>query len=230
MKIICISDTHNLHDRIVIPDGDMILHAGDESMLGTSDELESFVRWYAKLPHKHKIWIAGNHSWGMESDQAAFGRFHFKRRLHQCDVNGLREYIEQLCTDLGVTYLNNTGVTVEGLKIWGSPDQPAFCGWGFNRSNMFLTEHWKTIPDDTDILITHAPAYGILDTLENGDMVGDVPLMKRLNALPNLKLHLCGHIHPSYGTIQVGNTIHANGSILDDSYQIRNKPIILEIT
>lgn len=213
----------------MIPSCDILAHAGDATMLGTEDELSEFVRWLAKQPAKHKVWVAGNHDWGMESDQKAFDRFHFKRRLPNCSIDGLREYIEQLCKDLGVTYLNNTGVEVEGLKIWGSPDQPAFCGWGFNRSNTFLTEHWKTIPDDTDILITHAPAYGILDTLEDGDMVGDVPLMKRLNTLPNLKLHLCGHIHPSYGTIQVGNTIHVNGSILDDDYRIRNKPIEIKL-
>lgn len=228
MKIICLSDTHNKHDYIPIPNGDILLHAGDATMLGTEEELSAFVRWLSKQPCTHKIWVAGNHDWGMESDQNAYNKFHFKRNRPTLEVNGLREYIEQLCKDLGVIYLNNTGITIDGINFWGSPDQPAFCGWGFNRSNTFLTEHWKTIPDNTNVLITHAPAYGILDSLEDGDMVGDVPLMKRLNTLPNLKVHLCGHIHPSYGTVEVNGVTHVNGSILDDSYQIRNQPIEME--
>ena len=198
-------------------------------MLGTDEELENFVNWLGKLPHKHKVWVAGNHDWGMESDQNAYDRFHYRRHLSIGDVNSVRLHIERLCKEYSINYLNNTGVVINGLNFWGSPDQPAFCGWGFNRNNTYLTAIWNKIPDDTHVLITHAPAYGILDTLEDGDMVGDVPLMKRLNTLPNLKLHLCGHIHPSYGTIEIGNTIHANGSILNDSYRIVNKPIVLEI-
>lgn len=229
MKLVCISDTHNKHDKLDIPDGDVLVHAGDATMLGTDEELEDFVNWLGRQTHKHKVWVAGNHDWGMESNQMAYQKFFYKRGRPIGDVNGIRTHIEQLCSAYGIHYLNNTGVDIDGTKFWGSPDQPAFCGWGFNRSNAFLTEHWKTIPDDTNILITHAPAYGLLDTLEDGGMVGDVPLMKRLNTLPNLKLHICGHIHPSYGTLEVGQVTHVNASILDDSYQIRNKPITVEL-
>jgi 3',5'-cyclic AMP phosphodiesterase CpdA len=219
------SDSHNLHNNISVPDGDIILHAGDATMLGTEDELESFVRWLGSQPHKHKIWVAGNHDWGMESDQMAYQKFFLRRRMPIGDVNSIRQHIEKLCLDLGVTYLNNSGTTIEGLNFWGSPDQPEFCNWAFNRSVQTLPNHWKTIPDNTNVLITHCPAYGILDQLEDGTMVGDVALMKRINTLPNLKIHLCGHIHPGYGTLELGNVTHINGSILDDSYKIRNKPI-----
>lgn len=198
-------------------------------MVGNKKELKKFIEAFAAAPYKHKVWIAGNHDWGMEYDQTAYEAWCGRRMRETRLLSETRSYILELCAHHNITYLNNSGVEIEGLKIWGSPDQPAFCGWAFNRSYAFLEEHWKTVPDDTNILITHSPAYGILDTLENGDMVGDVPLMKRINTLPNLKLHLCGHIHPSYGMIQIGETTHVNGSILDDSYRIANKPITLEI-
>ena len=120
-------------------------------------------------------------------------------------------------------------MTIEGLKIWGSPDQPYFYGWAFNRSHGALIDNWNYVPEDTNILITHCPAKGILDQLETGESVGDEALYDRVNQLPNLKLHLCGHIHPSHGTIQIGNVTHVNGAILDDRYQIAHNPITVEI-
>jgi len=230
MRVVCISDSHNLHNQLTIPDGDVLIHAGDATMLGTIDELEDFINWFGRQPHKHKIFVPGNHDWGMDSDQHQYEKFFYKRRRPVGDVNGIRKYIEQLAATYNVTILNNTEVTIEGLKFYGSPDQPAFCGWAFNRTNAQLTEIWKKIPDDVNVLITHAPAYGILDALEYcGTMVGDVPLMKRLNTLPNLKLHVSGHIHPSYGILQVGNTTHVNACLLDDRYRVRNKPIEVDL-
>lgn len=144
------------------------------------------------------------------------------------DVNQVRSEIIALCNSLGVTYLHNSGINIEGLNIWGSPDTPAFYGWAFNRTQRELQEHWKTVPDNTDILVSHGPAYGVLDALEDGTMVGDIELMKRINKLPKLKLHVFGHIHPSYGSVEVDGSTRVNASILNDSYQVQNKAV--EIT
>lgn len=230
LKIVCISDTHNLHDQIVLPDGDVLVHAGDSTMLGRIDELENFVNWFGRQTHKHKVLIAGNHDWGMESNQKAYEKFFYKRGLPVGDVNSIRTYIEGLCNTYNINYLNNTSTIIEGLKFYGSPDQPAFCGWGFNRTNAQLNEIWKKIPDDVNVLITHAPSYGVLDSLEYcGTMVGDVPLMKRINTLANLKLHVFGHIHPDYGVIEVDGSKRVNACLLDDRYKVRNQPIVVEI-
>lgn len=228
-RIICLSDTHNYNEQIQVPDGDILLHAGDATMVGNKKELTKFVTWYASLPHKHKIWIAGNHDFGMDFDQSNYEVWCTRRMRRPHVLSEIREYILDLCNQLGVTYLNNSGVEIEGLKIWGSPDQPAFCGWAFNRSHKFLEEHWKTIPDDTNILITHTPAYGILDQLETEESVGDPALTKRIDELQNLKLHVFGHIHPSYGILEIGNTKHVNASILDDRYKVTNKSIEVEL-
>ena len=36
MKIVCISDTHNMHRRISVPSGDVLIHAGDATGQGLS--------------------------------------------------------------------------------------------------------------------------------------------------------------------------------------------------
>ena len=61
MRIICISDTHNQHEKLAIPEGDVLIHAGDWTGTGTLKQVISFIRWFANQPHKHKILIAGNH-------------------------------------------------------------------------------------------------------------------------------------------------------------------------
>lgn len=225
MDITCISDTHDKHFEITLEKGNILIHAGDATMSGSKEQLTNFVLWLYEQPFEHKIWVAGNHDWGMEYDQDAYESWCGRRMRKVKKLSETRKHITKLCKELGITYLNNSGVEVEGLKIWGSPDQPAFYGWAFNRSEAFLEEHWKTVPDDTNILITHAPAYGILDTLETGDLVGDVNLMLRLETLSNLKLHVCGHIHPSNGIKEVGGVTHVNASLLDDRYQVAHQPI-----
>ena len=61
MKTVCISDTHGRHERIAIERCDLLVHAGDMTLRGRFEELESFARWFAKQPATHKLFIAGNH-------------------------------------------------------------------------------------------------------------------------------------------------------------------------
>ena len=64
MRLVCISDTHSLHRRIPeIPDGDVLIHAGDCLGAGTLDDVVHLDNWLGSLPHRHKIVIAGNHDW-----------------------------------------------------------------------------------------------------------------------------------------------------------------------
>jgi len=87
-----------------------------------------------------------------------------------------------------------------GIKIWGSPYSPEFCGWAFSlKSEADSCEHWKNIPDDTDILITHGPPLGILDRCSNGHKAGDACLLKEVKERVKPKYHLFGHIHEAYG-------------------------------
>src|SRR5437868_14905360 len=130
-KIVCISDTHNCHDQIEIPESDILVHAGDATTSGTVEQVKAFNAWFSSLPHRHKIFIAGNHDWLFERNN---------------------ELARQLL-DAEITYLQDSSVEIEGLKIYGSPWQPRFFDWAFNvdRGDA-IAKKWRMIPLDTDIL------------------------------------------------------------------------------
>jgi Icc-related predicted phosphoesterase len=212
MKIVTISDTHDKHDEIEIPDGDLLLFAGDCTRRGSFNEVKDFVEWYGKHPHAYKIMVAGNHDFGFQNNPSKF---------------------EQLCIDNNIIYLNNTNVIVMGIKIHGSPSTPAFCDWAFNRSrtieesmskhsqllgHYYIGNDWDKIPEDTDILITHGPAYGILDRTYRGDLTGCECLLKHIIDKTNIKMHVFGHIHESRGVIVKNTTTFVNTSSLNSRY------------
>jgi 3',5'-cyclic AMP phosphodiesterase CpdA len=196
MRVVLISDTHNQHDGLELPDGDLLIHAGDFSGRGLQSEVLSFLNWFGKQRHRHKVLIAGNHDFLAEKNPALFESF----------------------VPEGVIYLNDSGCEIEGFKIWGSPVQPWFYDWAFNRQRgAEIAQHWALIPEDTDILITHGPAHGILDKVENGPHVGCEELLKRIEGIQPM-LHVCGHIHEAHGEILKGNTKFVNASVLNARY------------
>lgn len=203
LKIILISDTHTKH-RIPLPEGDMIIHAGDVCSHGTIYEVEIFLKWFSLLPYKYKIFIAGNHC------------FPFEREPERV-TELLKQYPD-------IIYLEESGVEIEGTKIWGSPWTPEFFDWAFNYPREQAAKCWDKIPLDTNILITHGPPYGIMDdvgsTRYNPDShVGCKVLLDKINELKDLRLHVFGHIHCGRGILEVGKTTFCNASILNDDYQ-----------
>ena len=214
MKITCISDTHNKHNHIptkYLTGGDCIIHAGDVSGRGTHAEVEAFLGWYNELPYTHKILISGNHDFFFENDSEPI----IKATLDKYP---------------NITYLNDSGVEIDGLKIWGSPVQPWFYNWAFNRKGTDICKHWDMIPLDTDSLITHGPAKGYLDLTIRGDVTGCPYLLDKLKDFTNLKLHQCGHIHEAYGSFQFADgPLLINASVLNLSYNMANVPFELEI-
>ena len=105
MQITTISDTHGKHAQLNLSSGDVLLHAGDISSRGNRTEIEDFLNWFKVQNYKYKVFIAGNHD------------FFFER-------NSPTE-IAALIPD-NVIYLNDSGIEIEGLKIWGSPVSPWF--------------------------------------------------------------------------------------------------------
>ena len=118
MKFVCISDTHNQHEKLTVPDADIVIHSGDVTGSGSTRQIREFCEWYGELPHKHKILIAGNHDWGFEKD--------YKKH-------------KQICDDNGITYLQDSGCEIDGIKFWGSPQTPEFFNWAFNC--------WRTLEE-----------------------------------------------------------------------------------
>ncbi len=208
MKFVAISDTHCRHLNLKLPKGDVLLHAGDISYKGQKNEIVDFLQWLAKLPYKHKIFIAGNHDFYFEKEKIA--------------------QIQSLIPD-GVTYLNDEEIIIDGVKIWGSPVTPWFFNWAFNRRRgKEINRHWQKIPDDSDIILTHGPVYGILDSVLNNTNAGCADLLQTIEKIKP-KAHVCGHIHEGYGVIKKNGTTFINASVLNESYELVNKPIVFDV-
>lgn len=206
MRIVCISDTHLRF--VSVPPGDLLIHAGDATIQGTEQEFRRFFDWFGKLPHTHKVFVAGNHDW-------IFEKFP--------DV--ARSLIPP-----GVTYLQDELAVVNGLKIYGSPWQPEFMGWAFNLPRGWpMRKKWEVIPEGIDILVTHGPPLGILDFSPFGnEHAGCGDLRQELLRIKP-RLHVFGHIHHSYGKLELGGIQFANASICDEAYRATRQPILFEL-
>jgi len=218
MKITCISDTHSLvksasqlkllTDKLT--GGPIIVHAGDMSSQGTALEILNFLEWFSELPYTHKILVAGNHDWLFERDPDA--------------ANSL------LSNYPSITYLNDSEATIEGLRFWGSPVQPVFHNWAFNRDSEQIRQHWDLIPEGIDVLITHGPPAGILDTIEHHLPGAGCPSLRGAVARVKPKLHVFGHIHESRGLRQVDETLCVNAAVLNGKYRLYDHDqIVVEI-
>ena len=213
-RVVCISDTHNCNEEIVVPDGDLLIHAGDATTVGSVEQLRAFNRWFASLPHERKIFVAGNHDWMFERDND------LARRL----------------LDSSIVYLQDSSTEIDGLKIYGSPWQPRFFDWAFNLNRgPELAVKWAMIPDDIDILITHGPPNGILDLVPRkgwDENTGCEELRKRVEQiakLGRLKLHAFGHIHCGYGVHEEFGVKFVNASTCDEQYSPTQPPIVADL-
>ncbi|MEO1516555.1 MAG: metallophosphatase domain-containing protein [Bacteroidota bacterium] len=204
MKMLVISDTHGQHGSLRLPKGELLLHCGDVCKRGSRAEVEDFLSWFAKQDFEHKVFIAGNHDFFFET----------------ADEQEIKDMIPE-----GVTYLNDSGVTINGLRIWGSPVQPWFLDWAFNRQRgEEIDRHWQLIPEQTDILLVHGPPYGILDKTIRGEQVGCRRLLARIE---EIRPRYCffGHIHEAYGRLERAGTTFVNASVLDVQYCLNQLPV-----
>ena len=223
MKITFISDTHTKHDELSwektdLPGGDLLIHAGDIMNSGyNSNDITSFCKWFDGLEqYDHKVFIAGNHD-----------------RMFE---NLPEKAMEIVNSYKNITYLQDDWAKVGDddfmAKIYGAPWQPEFYSWAFNlpRNGEDLREKWSWIHPDTDILLTHGPAQGHLDTSGppyNEPNLGCELLAERIAVLKP-KIHVCGHIHGGYGYKFDGHTHFFNASILNERYEYVNKPMTVD--
>ncbi len=207
MKIIAISDSHSQHENIIIPPCDILLHGGDFTYFskGGDQEIINFFNWFYQQPAKHKIFIAGNHEVLFESKESFF-----------------KDLLPP-----GVIYLNDSMVEIEGLKIWGSPITPYFHNWAYNRQRgVNIKKHWDLIPENIDILLTHGPAYKIIDEVGH-ENVGCKDLLDTLNRVKP-KLFCFGHIHRHQ--YKLYNNIHCyNCAMVDSNYTVKYKPFEINL-
>jgi predicted phosphohydrolase len=194
-----------------IPDGDVLIHAGDCTASGSLPQLDEFTEWFGAMPHQNKILIAGNHDRCFEQ---------------------YPEWSREMCDKRGITYLQGQAATICGHKFYGFPWQPVFHWMSFNAREAERRGRLRLVPEETEVLITHGPALLIFDFIPNENLhVGCYPLAQRIDKLSNLKAHVCGHIHESYGFAvrEKDGVKFANASTCDSRYRPVNPPIIIDI-
>ena len=207
MKIVLISDTHGQHHQLELPEADVLIHAGDFTRTGKPFQAQDFLLWLERQPHRHKIFVAGNHDFICEEEPELF-----------------RSWVPDNCI-----YLEDQLAEVEGLRIWGSPVTPRFFDWAFNRDRgEVICQHWSKIPDGLDVLVTHGPPGGVLDRTVQGEHTGCEDLRRHIEkARPRISVF--GHIHESHGRMRLGDTEFFNASVLDESYRMVNPPFVVEL-
>lgn len=132
--------------------------------------------------------------------------------LYGANIDGL---------DSNVYYLCNSGIEIEGIKFYGVPMFTEDCITDRQSQN------YAQIPNNTDVLITHSPAYGILDLADDINY-GSEELLQSLARI-NPRLHLFGHIHRQHGIITMGTTMFSNGTIMNEHFSTFYLPNIIKL-
>lgn len=203
MRIVAVADTHLYHGDLRVPDGDVFVHAGDMCRGGRLTELEEAAAWIRGLPHALKIVVAGNHDW--------------------CFVREPEAARAVLGPD--VVYLEDSGHDAAGLRLWGSPWQPAYGGWAFNLPRGApLAEKWARIPEGLGVLITHGPPQGFGDRSWTSVRGGCVDLRARVEAV-RPRVHLFGHIHEDGGAWTHAGTTYVNCT----TWECERRPTVIDL-
>lgn len=224
VRVVCISDTHSMHEELRIPPGDILIHAGDCSWIGKPDELISFAEWMEELPHPYKIFVAGNHDWIFTRER---DRDHAKAVLMNHDVTYLQD------SECVIAFREDEHDSPPSipLRIWGAPWTPVFMDWAFMLPPPQIQEKWALIPTgdkSPHILITHGPPQGIRDKTLEGVSAGCPALLQATLKVEPL-LHVFGHIHEGHGQELRGQTCFVNASICTRRYSPSNPPIVVEL-
>lgn len=202
LRICAISDTHLY--RPCIPDGDVLIHAGDICSLGIQSEFESEISWLSRQMHAQKFYIPGNHDKFIQNNYAFSGDF---------------------CKARNINLVVDEPFNLDNIRCYGSPWTPIFRNWAFMHTPEQAANHWSALPGNLDILITHGPPRGIFDSCPLP--VGCRELYKAVKRTKP-KIHIMGHIHEEHGRrLFDKNTLYANVCVLDGYYQPVQDPIFL---
>jgi Icc-related predicted phosphoesterase len=205
LEIICRSDTHELHRGGDVPDGDLLIHAGDITFFSRRPSvLTDFNDWLGEMPHLYKVVIPGNHDTLLE-DKAN------RRKITTAHL------------------LINEGVELGGVKIWGTPVTALDCGAFALPDDIARAAIWARIPTDTDILVTHIPPARILDgtpgTAEHSGCESIRNLYRRICP----QLHVFGHVHIAAGTHQAKHTNFVNVALAGEFGDLDKRPVVVRL-
>ena len=218
MRIVVIGCTHGQTMHHDIPDGDVLIHTGDFCAHGTFEDMMRFEVWFAKQPHKHKIFIAGNHDGALDP-------------IYNTGLS-LKTVIDER-----LIYLEDSSVIIDGVKFYGTPWTPEFNRWHFmkERDSAAMQAVRDAIPNDTDILISHGPPFGklggVCPRLNDPHLTIDVGCKMLTEAIKRVKpkYALYSHVHCGHGQYHLDDTMCVNVSTCTEEYIASNPPYIFEI-
>lgn len=201
-------------------------------MLGQRNEVERFFKWFGRQSQAtYKIFCAGNHDLSFDPQRGGNSGEKPDWLLDLLDEFEAPSYLGDKEYPSNNYYLENTSCEIWGVKFWGSPTSSWFHGdrWAFNVREPEAEALYSTIPEGTDVLITHGPAFAYGDWCLNcACYVGDHVLTKHVKRVKPL-LHLFGHIHESYGYYPTSwDTYFFNGCNCALDYRIHNEPWLIE--
>lgn len=178
LRVVCISDTHELHRELTVPDGDLLIHAKDFTFFSKRPSmLRYFDDWLGELPHRYKVVVPGNHEFLLEEER-------------------------NRAAIMNATLLVNDGIEIRGIRIWGSPVTPLYGGAFALTSADDLKRHWAHIPKNLDILVTHGPPKGILDREAPEEPAAGCCELAVAVEQRRSRLHVFGHTHAGHGVLR----------------------------
>jgi Icc-related predicted phosphoesterase len=211
MRIVATADLHG-HLPKISP-CDLLIIAGDLCPLDDHNPAFQaqwlttvFSDWLRRQPAERVAFIAGNHDFVCQSSGFAIDQEKF-----------------------GAYYLEDSGLEIAGLKLWGTPWLSIRGDWAFNANPEQARERFALIPDDTDVVISHAPIAGVHDQVAPGLNVGSGPLASRIESLAP-PLLISGHIHECAGQqATIGATTLVNAGLVNKRCQPAHAPLIIDL-
>ncbi|MFC7335744.1 metallophosphoesterase [Haloferula chungangensis] len=207
MNSLCIvADTHRKHRELSIPECDILIHCGDFCSFRREDEktLHDVDTWFAESPAKQVVCVGGNHDFLLQSREFQFSHG---------------------------TLLEDSMIEINGLLIYGAPWCPDLSGFAYYATQEELIDRWANIPSGVDILVTHTPPFGILDTPSSGTgHLGCPHLLKELRRIQP-RLHVFGHIHASRGAQESQTTRFINAAVVGGrQFEVLHAPTMVSLS
>eukprot|EP01063_Lacrimia_lanifica_P035814 TRINITY_DN6929_c0_g1_i2.p1 TRINITY_DN6929_c0_g1~~TRINITY_DN6929_c0_g1_i2.p1 ORF type:complete len:611 (+),score=220.23 TRINITY_DN6929_c0_g1_i2:66-1898(+) len=237
-RVVCISDTHNEHERIQLPDGDVLVHAGDvltesgkryvtRNKHGALVKYDGagtalyrrFAQWFTAQPHGHKVMVGGNHDWifqalGTQATQDVLDAA-AKASPHP------KQSVAYLVHEHAVA---PTGMDGKGFKVFGSP----YAHWGSQNDAFKLRDpDFSVMEEGTHMFVTHMPA---LLPKDHGSRLREDPDMVAAVERCGTLLHVSGHCHWAHGAyhsakaVKTKETPYVIASICDSQWTFFESP------
>jgi Icc-related predicted phosphoesterase len=209
---VAVSDTHNSHRELIVPQGDILIHSGDATDDGTESELADFFDWLGSLPHRDKVFVPGNHD-----------------SLFATDIAKAMSLVPS-----GINVLIGEEAVLDGsgLVVFGAPWVPLNQSLSGTNAAAFAIglaareAAWGRLQTYVDILVSHMPPLSAAGAA--GDDLVDLAIFRS-----SPRLAVCGHVHRARGRYDVENsdgglTFVINAASMDEVFQPR-PPFVFEM-